>query len=204
MRSAWDDYEAAKTEAWQPPRWQQVAAQAVGEHKAMQDPVELAALLSILHDQVGPATILEIGTGAGGSSYAWAQLPDVTRIVSVDIVQPGAWSWKCRAEVHHQLVTASSHTLAGFQLVTRALDGHPADMVFIDGDHTGGVPLKDAEMYGPLVPPGGVVVFHDTKGPEGRSNWDVGNAFLTWAVNRPSLALLGREAGPFGTGIVWM
>lgn len=49
-------------------RYLDVAKRAVDHYKAAQDPGELAALLALLAVREGPADVLEIGTGLGGSA----------------------------------------------------------------------------------------------------------------------------------------
>lgn len=46
----------------------------------------------------------------------------------------------------------------------QAWDGQ-ADLVFVDGDHTEAGCRRDWELWSPFVPPGGVVAFHDARGP---------------------------------------
>ncbi len=203
-RTAWAEYETDKQVGWGLPYWQEVAARAVGQYGAMQDPIELAALLGILMSQVGPRTVLEIGTGSGGSAWAWCQLPDVTHVVTVDI-RPGLvdLSW-ARPTVAVDLVAGASHSLDTLAKVAVKLDGEHPDLLFIDGDHSGPMPAKDVDNYAPLVAPGGVVVLHDTRGCPGRYDIEVWPVFQQLRRGRPSLELAVHPTGPFGTGIVWM
>jgi len=47
--------------------------------------------------------------------------------------------------------------------VARAWSGEPADLVFVDGDHSEQGVRTDWELWSPLVAPGGVMLFHDAR-----------------------------------------
>lgn len=61
------------------------------------------------------------------------------------------------------LLEKSSHEAA--PLLAELLRHRPADVVFIDGDHSPGGVLADIEDYSPLLRPGGVLCGHDIDFP---------------------------------------
>jgi predicted O-methyltransferase YrrM len=141
---------------------------------ALQDSSELAGLVDFLQRREPPRTVLEIGTARGGTLWLWCRLAaEGALIVSVDLpggpfgggytmmdiprfrsyAQPGQTL---------KLVAADSHDPLTLEAVRGFLPGPwSVDLLFIDGDHTLAGVTKDWDMYGPLVAPGGLVVFHD-------------------------------------------
>lgn len=140
--------------------WAVVAATAVAEHKALQKPAELTVLLEVLAE-VGPRLIVEIGCDAGGTLWAWSQLPGPPRVVGVDL-PGGPHSVAAFPEAHGaELIIGNSHRQDTFTRVAAALAGEMADVLFIDADHTYRGVAADYHGYRRLVRPGGLVVFHD-------------------------------------------
>lgn len=120
-----------------------------------------------------PRRIVEVGTASGGSLFllARAAAPGAT-LVSVDLPDgpgsPGYAAWRedlYRAfagnERAIELVRADSHAAPTADRVRALLGGSPADVVFIDGDHTHAGVARDYELYAPLARPGGLIAFHD-------------------------------------------
>lgn len=142
-------------------------------------PIQIEAeLVSLLREvrKLQPQTVLEIGTGRGGTLFLWTRLarPNAT-IVSIDL--PGGkfgggynkWRTilykrfaKGNQELH--LLRVDSHAQSTLEKTKQLLGGNPIDFLFIDGDHSFEGVKKDWEMYSPLVRPGGMVVFHDIAG----------------------------------------
>lgn len=140
--------------------WLAVAQAAVTEHRAAQKPGELAVLLDMLA-QVKPRVITEIGCDAGGTLWAWSQLPGPPRVIGVDL-PGGAYSAAAFPETHGaELIIGNSHHKGTFARLQAALGGDLADMLFIDADHTYAGVASDYHGYRPLVRPGGLIVFHD-------------------------------------------
>lgn len=132
-----------------------LAAEAIARG-ALQKPWEFASLLNMVKD-LNPDAILEIGSDAGGTLYAWGQLAE--KVYSIDLPQGpfhttegplNAYGAECRA--------GDSHDHASMQW---AFARSPFDMVFIDGDHTYEGCWQDFRDYAPFVRPGGLVVLHD-------------------------------------------
>jgi len=119
-----------------------------------------------------PRRVVEVGTASGGSLFLLARVtaPGAT-LVSIDLSDgpgsPGYASW--REDLYRafsgpdrkiELVRADSHEASTASRV-RVLLGEPADVVFIDGDHSYAGVARDYELYAPLVRPGGLVAFND-------------------------------------------
>jgi cephalosporin hydroxylase len=151
------------------------------ELRPMQIASELRALLELLA-QAPPRTVLEIGTGRGGTLFLFASVaqPDAL-LVSIDDPSAegmfgGKRAYKRRAHLYRALGTpgqrvvffaADSHSDATHARVVEALGGERLDFLFIDGDHTREGVEADFRMYSTLVRSGGLVAFHDiVPGPE--------------------------------------
>lgn len=140
--------------------WLAVAQAAVTEHKAAQKPGELAGLLEVL-EQVAPRVIVEIGCDAGGTLWAWSQLPSRPRVIGVDL-PGGAYSAASFPQAHGaELVIGNSHHKGTYARLREVLAGQAADVLFIDADHTYQGVASDYHGYRPVVRPGGLIVFHD-------------------------------------------
>lgn len=112
-----------------------------------------------------PSCVIEIGAGQGGmlAGFCAAATDDAT-IVSVDVgglpdeelrrhARPGP-------SQHLHLIRGSSHDASVRQVVAAALPG-PADLLFIDGDHTYAGVKADFIDYGAFVRAGGIIALHD-------------------------------------------
>ena len=138
----------------------QTARTAVLDHGALQKPGELAGLLALLLD-AAPQVVVEIGSDAGGTLWAWQQLPSVRRIISVDL-PGGEFSSGRELNTHGaELVLGDSHDPGTLAELVDLLGGDEVDFLLIDGDHTYEGVKADFEMYSPLVRDGGLVVLHD-------------------------------------------
>lgn len=177
---------------------------AITKHGALHNPGELTALMRVLY-YMGPGVILETGTYAGGSAWAWSRIRTVHHIVTVDIAPQAEAaerlaSLPCRATQ----VTGDSTDGNTLHQVKLALDGYAPDVVFIDGAHDYKSARRDWDLYSPLVKPGGLVVLHDTQGYPNNPSVEV--PFL-WAELRQTwrtTELVDKPGGPGGTGIVWI
>lgn len=180
-----------------------VARQAILEHAAQQDELELATLLGILGTRA-VRTVLEIGTASGGTTWAWCQLPEVTKVVTVDLrVPPVDTSRPPWSQLPVTWIQGNSGDIDTRREVYQAMAGVSADMLYIDGDHTGRHPKLDWLLYHGLVRSGGLVVFHDTQGFPGRTDYTVGRWWKEIRRTGDSLELVSRPGGPCGTGILW-
>jgi len=140
--------------------WAAVADEAVRARGALQKPGELTRLLEVLAG-AQPEVIVEIGSDAGGTLWAWSQLPGPPRVIGVDL-PGGPYSSGSRLDSHGAtVIIGDSHLPATLELVRQQLDGQEADVLFIDGDHTYAGAKADWLAYRQLVRPGGLVVLHD-------------------------------------------
>ena len=121
---------------------------------------------------IAPQRVVEVGSASGGTLFllARAARPGAT-LVSVDLPagpdSPGYAAWRedlyrafAGPDRRIELVRADSHSPATAARVKGIL-GAPADVVFIDGDHSYAGVARDYELYAPLVRPGGLLAFHD-------------------------------------------
>jgi predicted O-methyltransferase YrrM len=112
-----------------------------------------------------PQTILEIGTGRGGSAFFWSRLsPAGSRIVTVDLSQKAAEAVAVydRPGANSVFsVVGDSRSIVTVEAVDAALDGREVDLLYIDGDHTYYGVKSDFETYEPFCAERGLVAFHD-------------------------------------------
>lgn len=123
--------------------------------------------------------VMEIGSEAGGTFYAWCHLASGIKI-SVDLPTgdsgSGRFSHPDRLEertrwfqsfarnVH--VITGDSHGSEVFEKVKAILGKARLDFLFIDGDHSYEGVKMDFETYRKFVKPGGLIAFHDIKDTE--------------------------------------
>jgi len=159
-----------------------IAHAAVHEHHALQKEGELAGFLAVLMDDP-PDVVVEVGSDAGGTLWAWQQL-GARRVIGVSL--PGAgFSSGVALDTSAEVVHGDSHDPATFDKLEALLGGDEVDLLFIDGDHTYDGVYRDYRMYSPLVRtpnarieggvtadgrPGGIVAFHDICNHPGMPN----------------------------------
>ncbi len=125
-----------------------------------QKPGELAALLRLLAGR-RPRVIVEVGSDAGGTLWAWSRLPGPPRVIGVDL-PGGPYGTGRQLDAHGAtVVVGDSHLAATLELVRGQLAGELADVLFIDADHSYAGAKADFIRYRRLVRPGGLVVLHD-------------------------------------------
>jgi cephalosporin hydroxylase len=134
-----------------------------------QIPAEIDAFTEWIQSHGRLDVVLEIGVRRGGTSAHWCGLAR-TRVVGVDWTGKDslgvAGTQQVADDLQHRFpqyrfVCGDSHDPQTVRWVERALDGHPVDLLFIDGDHSYIGVGKDYQMYQHLVRPGGVIAFHD-------------------------------------------
>lgn len=184
--------------------WLQIAQRAVERHDAIQDPHELGILLSVMDGEL-PYSVLEIGTWKGGTAWAWGQIPGVGQIITIDHApkmgtEPMIWDHP----VQLCIVEGDSHLETTFDRVAGYLNYRPADVLFIDGDHTYGAVRRDWEMYHDLVRTGGMVVLHDIEGTDEGYPIGVPRLWTEIAEHFPVTSVTSRRGVKYGTGIVWL
>ena len=139
---------------------------------ALQQPVELAALVAILGAR-RPRVVVEIGTAAGGTFFAWCRIAaNDACLISIDLPEgdfgggyPEAHLATLRSygrpEQTLHFLRADSHAPSTLAAVEELLAGRAIDFLMIDGDHTYDGVGADYAMYGRLVGRDGIIAFHD-------------------------------------------
>lgn len=138
-----------------------IATEAYNRHHASQKIDELTQAL-IRVSALVPETILEIGCDAGGTLYCWSRL--AAQVVGVTLahntLETGGQGVGYRLDPHGAtVIIGDSHQTATLAAVMDVMA--TVDVLHIDGDHSYQGVRSDFEMYGPLVRPGGLVLFHD-------------------------------------------
>ena len=149
-----------------------LARAAIHTHGAVQRTWELQALIADVR-RLRPSVVVEIGTHRGGTLVCWTVVAaDGAHLVSIDLPSPAegmGTTDRDLARVRTLLrprqrltaIAADSHDPATLAQLTHALDEHPVDLLWIDGDHSDAGVRQDFIMYSPLVRAGGLIAFHD-------------------------------------------
>lgn len=139
---------------------------------AVQKVSELSPLIRLLKRR-RLRIIVEIGTGKGGTLYAWCKIAEPNAmIISIDL--PGGpfgggyslkemerfRSYKRKSQKIFFFRRDSQRKSTKEELI-RKLKGREIDFLFIDGDHRYTRVKKDWRLYAPLVKKNGLIVFHD-------------------------------------------
>jgi len=139
---------------------------------ALQKTREFAPLLALVKRR-RPRTVVEIGTAAGGSFYAWCAVANrEATIVSIDLPGGpfgGGYSDEDfprlrsygRVGQHLSFILADSHLASTYERLSETLAGAGIDLLMIDADHTYDGVRRDFELYSPLLAANGLVAFHD-------------------------------------------
>lgn len=138
---------------------------------------EFSQLLKMITAERHPRTILEIGTGRGGTSYFFSRLlAPCDVLVTVDI-EPVASQlvniFKNRRSCRVTSITGNSLDQRTITAVRSAL-GRSVDVLFIDGDHTYAGVSKDFALYQTLCSPNAHICFHDVQ-----PDWEVTKGIIT-------------------------
>lgn len=187
-----------------PPDWREIAHQAVQNHRAIQHSTELSLLLAMADDRQ-VRTVLEIGTSAGGSAWAFGQLPSVQTIVTVDSCpQAEAYSQIAALAPKASMIKAEAEYLGCAEAVREHLAGNMADLLFIDGGSDVDTVKADWRIYGPMVRPGGLAVLANVELPYDRPS---SGQSLVWAKIRtawPSLKISAAPGQWAGYGVIFL
>ncbi len=182
------------------------------ELKPSQMVEEVSALLRLL-ERDPPRTVVEIGTGWGGTLFllSRAAAPDAL-LISVDLPpsEGGYPRWRERLyrEFRHgrqelALIRGNSTRDAARRMVVEELDGRMIDFLFIDGDHSYAAVKRDFELYSSLVRPEGLIALHDiVEGDEGL----VGDVPRFWKeiehVHAAQTLIRDPAQGGYGIGLL--
>lgn len=136
--------------------------------KPQQNEGEIKALL----EEVGarkPKTIVEVGTGRGGTLYLYCRyLTSATRILTIDLPSSDRSQWNNerlwrgfsdRAEL--AFLQGDSHGTAIREQVRALVGPEGADFIFIDGDHSYEGVKSDVLGFLPFLAKDGVLAMHD-------------------------------------------
>ncbi len=151
-----------------------MALQAGVEFHILQQLEEIVQLLIWLLDQgIVLHRVVEIGAHRGGTAAVWSTVTK-EQVISIDLPGGigGGISWEAALDRNRKLkdrfpdvfigILGDSHDADTLLRVQDVLTG-PADLLFIDGDHSLESVTADYEMYKGLVRPGGVIAFHDIR-----------------------------------------
>jgi predicted O-methyltransferase YrrM len=126
---------------------------------------ELLGFLETVRE-MRPRSIVEIGTGLGGTTVLLTRVAaDDAIVVSVDLPlgypreRLVAAAKRDSQRVH--CLRDDSHAPETRDKVQALLGGRSIDVLFIDGDHSAEGVRADLALYAPLVRPGGWIGFHD-------------------------------------------
>jgi precorrin-6B methylase 2 len=123
----------------------------------------------------GEGVIHEIGSGEGGSAAAFAEACPAARLYCIDpfeLYEEQRENGKTILDVVNGTPEALADTAAKCHFVDRmtpvqkrsnaaADELPPADIVFVDGDHSYATVLDDLRRYWPKLKPGGLLIGHD-------------------------------------------
>ncbi len=132
-------------------------------------PGELDAIIALVRS-VKPRNVLEIGTNTGRTARAILDnVPGIERYQGIDVL-PG-YSFGCSVQAM-EIPTRPAYLVKSdprFELILRARgsfdltadDLLPADLVFIDGDHSAAAVKHDTALADAVLRPGGMIIWHD-------------------------------------------
>jgi predicted O-methyltransferase YrrM len=164
---------------------------------------------------IKPRRVVEIGTCHGGSLFSWAQAAAAdARLVSIDLPHGAGgggytpeygrrFAQFCAPDQDLTCILADSAADSTLQHTREALGGELIDFLFIDGDHSYEGAKGDFERYGPMVRPGGLVMFHDVQ--HQAENPEVLGVQRLWAELRErheTAEFVGSQGVSLGIGVL--
>jgi cephalosporin hydroxylase len=168
-----------------------IAWAAVNRHGAAQSVSELRVALAEVIRPAAPRVVAEIGCAMGGMLWLFGQLG--AEVWGITDHQRGTHAHGAK------MFWGDSHSPEAGEWLAQA---GPLDLLHIDGDHTWEGVCSDWVMYGPLVRPGGLVLFHDVANP--RDCPDVVRFWERFEIAHPGCRTIAEEADPLGIGIYVM
>jgi len=180
-----------------------IATRARSVFRAMQDETELAELLDLLHDEVKPKTIVEIGCAFGGSLYAWSELPSVERVIGLTLPER---KYDGRLKNHGaEIIYGDSTDLETQSKLVAALGDTIPDFFFIDGDHRTVYAKSDLIFACSVMDYQGLIGIHDINlyqyHPEDGAVQDLWSEVKTLFPTTEIANVVGEDPG---IGLVWL
>lgn len=169
-----------------------VAEEAV-RRGAIQHPGELGLFLELMDERVCERAI-EVGVALGGTFWALSEL-GFKRMAGVDadLSHLRDDNRDIDGAVFIESESRDPNTVAA----VRSYLGGPADLIFIDADHTPEAVLADAATWAPLLAVDGIMAFHDIAEQTARA----------WETLRQGREveefILPREREQMGIGVIW-
>ena len=163
----------------------------------IQFPMDIVAMQELIWS-ARPDLIIETGVAHGGSLVLSASILELLghgKVVGVDI-EIRAHN-RAAIESHPlahriQLIDGSSVAEETFSRVLDLVNGSSNVMVVLDSNHTEAHVLRELELYGSLVSPGGYMVAHD--GAQAWV-WDIPRGKAEWRHDHPLSAIQRYLAG---------
>lgn len=179
-----------------------IAREAVHQRAAVQKELELAPFLALAMD-LEPKVIVEVGSFAGGTLWAWMQF--CPRVIGIDRPPKGFETGPQLSELGCEVLLGDSHDPGMVADLEKMLDGEPVDMLFIDGDHSYEGVKADYELYSPLVRPGGIVAFHDVCGHPTMPFIEVDRFWATLPGEKEEFTSINSPGDMWGgIGVLWV
>ena len=124
-------------------------------------------LLYYVAKEVPSDLIVELGTCTGGGTSHFAA-GTTGKVISIDIESRPDTVERLKPFDNVELVVGNTRDPAlAWQIGKRG----PIDILFIDTEHNAEQVIIELSLYGPLVRPGGIILFHDIRINEGMSQW---------------------------------
>jgi predicted O-methyltransferase YrrM len=175
-----------------------VAHTAINQYHAAQDQDELSTFLSLVDDP-GIRRVIEIGTFAGGLTWALEQIPSVEQVITMDIAERPRYIGP-----KTKFILGRSSNNATVVAVDEGLGFNQADLLIIDGGHLESEVNEDWEMYRSLVRQGGMVMFHDINEWNHHPDIQVRKAWLEVSSHYPHVEICANRWTSPGTGLLWL
>jgi predicted O-methyltransferase YrrM len=179
--------------------------------KPLQIHSEIVALLHLVRD-LHPQRVLEIGTASGGTLFLFATVaPPDGKLVSVDWepyrdhpcnpARLRLYRHFAQGRQTIRVLKADTHDTSTVARVKQELEGQ-VDFLFIDGDHSYEGVARDAELYLPLVRPGGIAAFHDVCPDHARNATGVADWWRDFSRSHAADEIIeDRKQAGYGIGI---
>ncbi len=154
------------------------------------------AVRHYIHSISSPIKFIEVGSFAGASLMTlYKAFKHITPLVQGYSVDPSNHPQlqevikETKGDVQH-LKMPSEHAAPMLKKILSS-DGSPAELIFIDGDHSYEGVKKDILDYFPLLASGGIMVFHDYLPPIDEDNCDA--IFFHHAGTEPGIRKACKE-----------